>query len=290
MAGHGAGHPRALQHHFDTLQRQLSSDKFGMWLFLVTEILFFSGLFCWYAVYRSTHPEIFIYAHKYLDKIWGGVNTVVLICSSLTMAVAVHAAQTSRNKLLIWMLWATLFFAFVFMGVKYIEYKAKWEHGLLPGKYFTGGAQHGEGSESAAHTDDGLGGLGLAPAAHDDAAHAAGHPESAIIPGAQLDIEPSSIKPSAIGPAGLAESELLPGHGEDVPANVHLFFSIYFVMTGLHALHIIAGIIAMLILIRYARRRLYGSDYYTPVELVGLYWHFVDLVWIYLFPLLYLIH
>jgi cytochrome c oxidase subunit III len=259
-----------------------------MWLFLVTEILFFSGLFCWYAIYRSTHPEIFVYAHKYLDKIWGGINTLVLICSSLTMAIAVHAAQTSKNRLLIWMLAATLFFAFVFMGVKYIEYKAKWEHGLLPGKYFTGGAQetgaHGEGDAAAGlHID-------AAAPLHDDAAHAAGHPESVIPEGSMLEIERSTIAPAALGPSGLADTALDAAHDGDVPANVHLFFSIYFVMTGLHALHIIGGIIAMLILIKYARRRLYGSDYYTPVELVGLYWHFVDLVWIYLFPLLYLIH
>lgn len=289
MASHEAGHPRALQHHFDTLQRQLNSDKFGMWLFLVTEILFFSGLFCWYSIYRSTHPEIFVYAHKYLDKIWGGVNTIVLICSSLTMAIAVHAAQTSKNKLLIQMLAATLFFAFVFMGVKYIEYKAKWEHGLLPGKYFTGGSHDSAGHAAEDGAPAGLH-LDAAATVHDEAAHAAGHPESVIAEGAPLEIERSNVLPSAIGPSGLAESALDAGHGGDVPANVHLFFSIYFVMTGLHALHIVGGIIAMLILIRYARRRVYGSDYYTPVELVGLYWHFVDLVWIYLFPLLYLIH
>lgn len=288
MTSHESGHPRALQHHFDTLQRQLNSDKFGMWLFLVTEILFFSGLFCWYAIYRSTHPEIFVYAHKYLDKIWGGINTLVLICSSLTMAIAVHAAQTSKNRLLIWMLAATLFFAFVFMGVKYIEYKAKWEHGLLPGKYFTGGA-HETGAQGDGEADS-AGHIDAAAPLHDDAAHAAGHPESVIPEGAMLEIERSTIAPAALGPSGLADSALDASHEGDVPANVHLFFSIYFVMTGLHALHIIAGIIAMLLLIKYARRRLYGSDYYTPVELVGLYWHFVDLVWIYLFPLLYLIH
>ena len=131
-----------LQHHFDTPEQQFDAGKLGIWLFLATEILLFGGLFCAYAIYRANHPEIFVFAHQYLDKVLGGTNTVILLCSSLTMAWAVRAAQLGQRKLQITLLALTLLGGFGFMGIKYVEYKAKWEHGLLPGTRF---APHGEG-------------------------------------------------------------------------------------------------------------------------------------------------
>src|SRR5512139_2222002 len=125
-----------LQHHFADMEQQKDSAKLGMWLFLVTEILLFGGLFCAYAYYRAHHPEIFIYAHKYLDKTLGGVNTVILLCSSFTMAWAVRAAQLGQRKLLVTLLALTLLGGMGFLGVKAVEYNQKWKHGLLWGVRF----------------------------------------------------------------------------------------------------------------------------------------------------------
>ncbi len=334
------GHSKYLEHHFDTLERQFHSGKLGMWIFLVTEVLFFSGLFCWYAITRSNHPEIFIYAHKYLDKSLGGLNTVILLTSSFTMAMAVRAAQMSQKKLLVTMLTLTVICAIGFMGVKGIEYNSKWKHGLLPGKYYDpvshesahesdsttvnqaasdtpqssgsaapetiekhnfmtgrnveGESPAGEGvnkvplpsSETGAHgkTLDKLHQLqNDATAGDNDNTSASALPQ----------IDQSNIKPAAEGPGGLAEgatSALGKHETTDVPSNVQAFFSIYFIMTGIHALHLVIGIAGLLVLIYYANRGLYKREFFTPVELFGLYWHFVDLVWIYLFPMLYLIH
>ncbi len=236
-AGDGAhGHIPHLGHHYSSLAQQFDAGKLGMWLFLVTEILLFGGLFCAYAVYRANHPEVFIYAHQFLDKTLGGVNTLVLICSSLTMAWAVRAAQLRQRRLLLGMLAATLLFAGGFLGVKAVEYNHKWKHGLLWGKLY-------------------------APVEH-SAAHAEAGPPS----------------------DGAA-------HGRPVsPRNVHIFFGIYFVMTGLHGLHVIAGMGLIGWLLIRAGRGQFVDGYFTPVDLVGLYWHLVDLIWIFLFPLLYLIH
>ena len=128
-----AEHSGHLAHHFETKEQQFDSSKLGMWLFLATEILLFGGLFCAYAVYRANHPEIFVYAHHFLSKTLGGVNTLVLICSSLTMALGVRAAQLGKQKQLITMLFLTLIFAFSFMVIKAVEYEHKWKHGLLWG-------------------------------------------------------------------------------------------------------------------------------------------------------------
>ena len=125
------GHPSQLQHHFDTPVQQYDSGKLGMWLFLATEILLFGGLFVAYAVYRASHPEVFAYAHTFLDTNLGAINTVILLCSSLTMAWAVRAAQLNQQRLLVLLLCLTLLGAGGFLGIKYVEYKAKWEHGLL---------------------------------------------------------------------------------------------------------------------------------------------------------------
>jgi len=246
-----------LQHHFDTPEQQFDAGKLGIWLFLATEILLFGGLFCAYAIYRANHPEVFVYAHQYLDKILGGTNTVILLCSSLTMAWAVRASQLGQRKLLITLLSLTLLGGFGFMGIKFVEYKAKWEHGLLPGTHF---APHEEGE---------------APAA----APAAAAPQT-------------TFKPSAAGPAGTVREEgageAATGHGKR-PSNTQIFFGIYFLLTGLHGIHVLIGIGAISwILIRSIRGE-FGPEYFTPVDFVGLYWHLVDLIWIFLFPLLYLI-
>ncbi len=245
-AGEGHAHSgnKHLAHHFDTPGQQFASAKLGMWIFLATEILLFGGLFCAYAVYRASHPEVFIYAHRFLDVKLGGINTVVLLCSSLTMAWAVRCAQLGKQKGLKVLLALTLLGGFGFLGIKAVEYEHKWKHGLLWGKsYRPVGVEHAGG--------------------HPDAHHPLpeGEPGGGPIPGTTGS-----------------------------PKNVQLFFGIYFLMTGLHGIHVIGGMGAISWLLFRASRGAFGSEYYTPVDLVGLYWHVVDLIWIYLFPLLYLIH
>jgi len=208
-------HPK-LQHHFDDMAQQSDASTLGMWVFLVTEIMFFGGLFTAYLVYRHASPEGFAEASHHLNVAWGAVNTIVLIVSSLTMALAVRSAQISAPpKTQIFWLLATMTLGAAFLGVKAIEYTDKFKHHLVPGPNF-----HWEGR----------------------------HP----------------------GPA-------------------EMFYSLYFCMTGLHALHMIIGLGVMTVIAIMAWRRTFDADYYTPVEVAGLYWHFVDIVWIFLFPLLYLI-
>lgn len=202
-------------HHFDDAEQQHDASTLGMWLFLVQEVMFFGGLFLAYVVYRTAYPEAFHAGSHELDITLGAFNTVVLLTSSLTMALSVHAAQVSKRGMLIVNLFLTLFLGLVFLGVKVIEYAAKFEHHLVPGPHF---AFHGP-----------------------DATHA------------------------------------------------QLFFSLYFAMTGLHALHMVIGAGLLMVLIVRAGQGMFNKNYYTPVEMVGLYWHFVDLVWIFLFPLLYLL-
>jgi len=263
-------HPPHLAHHFDSSEHQFASNKLGMWVFLATEILFFSGLFVAYAVYRANHPEVFVHASQLLDKSLGGLNTVVLITSSFTMALAVRLAMLGQTRKLVVALVATLLLAGGFLGVKGIEYQHKWKHGLLWGQHYdphTEHVEHGEGE----HAD------GSAAAEHGDAATE------------EADSDRSSIARSATGPAGLARLDEAPVVVADDPANVHIFFGIYFAMTGLHGLHVIIGMGLILWLILRARRGEFNRGYFTPVDLVGLYWHLVDLIWIFLFPLLYLI-
>jgi cytochrome c oxidase subunit III len=213
---HHAHHPK-LQHHFDDMDQQAEASALGMWVFLVTEIMFFGGLFMAYIVYRAAAPEAFQEASFHLSIGWGAFNTAVLIFSSLTMALAVRAAQTGRAPTVqVGWLVATMILGAVFLGVKVIEYADKFEHHIVPGPYFDKSAW----------------------------AH---------------------------------------------PAGVEQFYSLYFVMTGLHAIHMIVGIGIMTVIAIMAWKRHFDSSYYTPVEISGLYWHFVDIVWIFLFPLLYLI-
>ena len=254
-AAHGgqahAGH-RFLAHHFDSQAQQFDAGKLGMWLFLVQEILFFSGLFCVYAIYRGNHPEIFAYADHFLDRRLGAINTAVLIFSSFTIAWAVRAAQLGQRRLLVTLLSITFFCAGAFLCVKYVEYKHKWEDGLLPGRHYR--------QQSA-----------------DNPHHQAATASAAATPGVLAPYHhPSDPVDSIVSPV--------------VPRNVHIFFGIYFVMTGLHAIHILAGMGVILWMIKRSLRGDFDGHYYGPIEYTALYWHLVDLVWIYLFPLLYLIH
>lgn len=205
-------------HHFPTARSEVEAAKLGMWLFLATEVLLFSGLFCAYASYRSTHAEMFKAAHQHLDWKLGALNTMVLIFSSLTMALGVRSAQTNKRGATIGYLLVTLACAGAFLVVKYVEYSHKIHLGLLPGAYYT-------------------------------------------YTGADLA-------------------------GVDHPA---IFFGIYFLMTGLHGVHVVIGMAAILWVLFRSIRNDFSSKYFFPVELVGLYWHLVDLIWIYLFPLLYLV-
>lgn len=287
-------HPPHLAHHFDTPGQQFESAVLGMWLFLATEILLFAGLFCAYAVYRANHPEIFLYAHTFLDKTLGGINTVVLLFSSLTMAWAVRAAQLGQRRLLVALLATTLLCAFGFLGIKGLEYEHKWKHGLLWGERFAyGELAHGEHGEHGDLAADGASGMEEAHGA-EDAHGAGGAPEPETAPTAPA--ETSRLAPSAAGPAGQADPAGDGGaHGAgaaagDAPRNVHIFFGIYFAMTGLHALHVIAGMVVIVWLLVRARRGDFGRRYFAPVDFGGLYWHLVDVIWIFLFPLLYLIH
>ncbi len=258
-------HPAYVAHHFDSAEQQFDAGKLGVWVFLLTEILFFSGLFCAYAVYRGNHPEVFVYAHHFLDKNLGALNTAVLIFSSLTMALAVRAAQLEQRRALIVLLGVTLLCAFVFLGVKCVEYRQKWEHGLLwAGRYHP--AHHGEPAEG---------------------------PKGAVEPGgveSGIGGEPTPSTPEQAPTYLLQQVTSSEAVSADAPRLVGAFFSIYFAMTGLHALHVIGGIGAITWLLVRAVRGDFHRFYFGPVDYVGLYWHLVDLVWIFLFPLLYLIH
>jgi cytochrome c oxidase subunit 3 len=264
---HGA-HDAHLAHHFDTPVQQFESGKLGMWIFLATEILLFGGLFCAYAVYRANHPEIFVYAHRFLDTRLGAINTVILIGSSFTMAWAVRCAQLGKRRGLITLLSITLLCACGFLGIKAVEYEHKWKEGLLWGKRYRAQVERG--------------------------AAAAAKPKGGLPPAPKVNPEVRSlIPPPAEAPRGLAEPthEAKAKHAEvEAPKNVQTFFAVYFLMTGLHGVHVVLGMAAIGWMLLRAIRGEFGPSYYTPVDLTGLYWHVVDLIWIYLFPLLYLIH
>jgi cytochrome c oxidase subunit III len=208
-------HPAALAHHFDNLEQQKEAAVLGMWAFLITEILFFGGLFMVYTVYRTWYSEAFAVASHEL-VIWAGaINTAVLITSSLTMALAVHAAQIGNQRLLVVFLIVTMALGCVFLGIKAYEYHYEWVERHVPGLNYA--------------------------------------------------------------------------FEEKYFRNAQIFYSLYFLMTGLHALHMIIGIGVMAFMLWWSVRGVITPEYYIPIEISGLYWHFVDIVWIFLFPLLYLI-
>jgi cytochrome c oxidase subunit 3 len=212
---HAHEHHPALQHHFETLEQQHEASTLGMWIFLVTEVMFFGGLFLAYALYRIWYPEAWAEGSLELDIMLGGINTVVLIGSSLTMALAVRAAQTgSRRGTVNWLL-ATMALGLTFLVIKFFEYEHKYELNHIPGANFVFEGPHAD--------------------------------------------------------------------------QVEIFISLYFAMTGLHALHMVIGFGILSTIAWMAYKGRFSPEWYTPVEMSGLYWHFVDIVWIFLFPLLYLV-
>lgn len=220
---HGHHGPKWLQHHFDTPAQQFDTAKLGMWAFLAQELLFFSGLFVAYGVYRSWYPEMFKAASHQLNKEMGAFNTVVLLFSSFTAAMAVRSSQLGKKKATGNYILVTIACAFGFLVVKYFEYTHKFHAGLLPGRYF------------------------------------APHPEHLA-------------------------------HGvTSLPAHTESFFSLYFMMTGIHGIHVVVGIGVLIWIWLRNQRGDFSKEFFTPVDITALYWHLVDLVWIYLFPLLYLI-
>jgi cytochrome c oxidase subunit 3 len=305
---HPHGNPN-LAHHFDTPEQQYGSAKIGMWVFLATELLMFGGLFCAYSVYRHNHPEVFLYAHHYLDKTWGAINTVVLLASSLTMAWGVRSAQLGQRKTLIVCLILTLLGGGGFMVIKTIEYSHKYhEHvwfgsGNKYSKIYNGPVETGPASGTLGRSD-------TSALTQTEREHAARVHEQATTPTTTKPVgapwvdpnagtaDEAKIKPAQIIPAGLAKPDAKEEKHqirfEDLPQiekdRVATFFNIYFMMTGLHGVHVLIGMgLITWVLIR-AIKAEFGPRYYTPVDLVGLYWHLVDLIWIFLFPLLYLIH
>jgi cytochrome c oxidase subunit 3 len=302
MAGHThGGDGLRVDHHFESADQQYQSAKLGMWIFLVTEILFFGGLFCAYTVYRSNHPEVFVFGHHFLDKNLGALNTVILICSSLTAAWAVRAAQLKQIRVLKIMIAVTMLFAFGFLGVKGIEYNSKWKHGLLWARQYHPHIDHAETSEAVA--DEGVIAEGSSEVSVEETANLqeVGDGTLAVaqtdvveesVPAAESNGDRSKIAPAAQGPSGLAIDDVSePTTGIEIePANAQIFFSIYFLMTGLHGIHVIGGIGAFAWLFFCARRGDFSTGHFTRVDMVALYWHLVDLIWIYLFLLLYLIH
>jgi len=290
-AGH-VHHSPHLAHHFDSPEQQFMSAKLGMWVFLGTEILMFGGLFCAYSVYRRSHPLVFEFAaDNYLSTPLGALNTIILITSSLTMAWGVRCAQLTQRAGLIFCLVLTLLGAVGFLVVKTIEYTRKWDEHVFvgqmfdknPNRYFVGGMVVPPKAPTASPLKD------TPPLNPND--------------GNAGTADAAQIRPLSAGPAGIAPQYFLPPQPDNTdktptfeqlsPADqkeVSTFFSIYFLMTGLHGVHVVVGMgLISWILIR-ALKHEFSSEYFTPVDLVGLYWHLVDLIWIFLFPLLYLIH
>jgi cytochrome c oxidase subunit III len=229
---HGDGH-RHPAHQFETMEQQKESSTLGMWLFLVTEIMFFGGLFTAYMVYRHMYPVAFAVASSTLDVKWGAINTAVLIGSSLTMALAIRSAQVNWRKGIVLFLLLTIALGSTFLGIKAIEYHAKFVERHVPG----------------------------------DVLNTPFH--------FVLENEHEASVAAAADP-------LYQRHAE-------IFFSLYFIMTGVHATHMIIGILILGVLVFYSWRGKFDSEYHNPLEMTGLYWHFVDIVWIFLFPLLYLL-
>jgi cytochrome c oxidase subunit 3 len=213
---HAHAHHPAHAHHFETMEQQQEAATLGMWIFLVTEVMFFGGLFMAYTLYRIWYPQAWSEGSLELDIVLGGINTAVLIGSSLTMAFAVRAAQTGAKKqtTVTWLI-LTMLLGLTFLVIKFFEYKHKYELNHIPGPNFT-------------------------------------------FPGPHAD-------------------------------QVEIFISLYFALTGLHALHMLIGFGIMAWITAMAWKGRFSPQWYTPVEMAGLYWHFVDIVWIFLFPLLYLV-
>lgn len=231
---------------FKTLEQQKDSASLGMWIFLVTEVMFFGGIMLAYTINRHAYFAAFAMGSNTLDLKLGGFNTIVLLASSFTMAMAVWSTQVGKRQLVSIFLLLTIVLGFVFFGVKYIEYSQKFHHHLVPGRNF-------------------------------DISYCINHPAKCE------DMKPEELD--------VEREELAKAFQLDSDLNSHaqLYYSAYFGMTGLHALHMVIGAGLLLWLLKLSLAGRFTPQYNTPVDMVGLYWHFVDIVWIYLFPLLYLI-
>ena len=274
-------HEPGLQHQFEDMGQQEESVSVGMWMFLVQEIMFFGGLFTAYLVFRSKYPIAFAAGSNHLDAFWGGLNTLVLIVSSLTMALTVYYAQKSNRNMQVIMILLTMAFGATFLGVKTIEYRDKFNHGLVP---VQGWNKRIKAETNAEHETKPCWEV-------DHNAPAIEHPN----PRGEFQWTDCSLVKKAQDEGYLTNAEKIGyfSNGE-IDANkfrdkVRIFYYLYFVMTGLHALHMIVGLALMTWLLIVAWRGSFSEDYYMPVEMSGLYWHFVDIVWIFLFPLLYLL-
>ncbi|QEG20268.1 cytochrome c oxidase subunit 3 [Mariniblastus fucicola] len=335
-------HDPFIAHHFDNAEQQFDSGKFGIWIFLVTEVLFFSGLFVAYTLYRIHHPEIFDQAHHFLDKNLGAMNTIVLLFSSLTMALGVHSAQNGDNKKCAIYTLITMVCAAMFLGVKAVEYSHKWDMGIFVRSAFNYSDHHAEGISSyliyisaipalllvgfigaslmAKMTEKDLFskfcggmavtvggyflgvfvGLGFMALTAKDGGHANREITTSPLVLQALTVDEEEQAEGDDHDHGDEHADEDHAHADDHAAHddpnkdpmdrdIGIFFSIYYCMTGLHAIHIIAGIMALAWVFWRSLSLHWRPDYFGPVDYVGLYWHLVDLIWIYLFPLLYLI-
>ncbi len=237
-----------LRHHFADELQQRNAASLGMWWFLGTEIMFFGGMLCAYLIYRRAYFSEFAASSKSLDLKIGTLNTVVLICSSLTVAMSVRAAQLGKRKLQVQLLLATIFFGLVFLGVKGIEWTDKYEEHHIPGMDFN--ALSGKKGDLR------------------------------TFPGNQQLLGLDQVQNDPVK---------LRARQAEIQRHSQVFFSLYFALTGMHAIHMIVGVGIFSVITWMAWKGRFTPEYHTPLEIAGLYWHFVDIVWIYLFPLLYLI-
>ena len=232
----GAEQPPYLLHHFKSASQQADAAGFAMWLFLLTELMFFSGLFTAYLIYRNWYYTAFVAGSHQLSVVLGATNTVVLIFSSFTMAMAVWCSKTGRRRELALSLTLTFLLGLGFLGVKSVEYREKFENHHVPGRHYS--------------------------------------LQSFLYP----QSDPQIFAEYHDRPLPLDEAR-----------HTEVYFSLYFLMTGMHAAHMIIGLGILGFMILRARAGAYTSGHATFVENFGLYWHFIDIVWIYLFALLYLI-
>lgn len=295
-------HAPGLQHQFEDMKQQEESVSIGMWVFLVQEIMFFGGLFCAYLVLRSRFPLAFAEASNHLNAFWGGLNTLVLIVSSLTMALTVYYAQKGNRNMQVILIVLTMLFGATFLGIKAIEYTDKYNSGLVP---VTGWNKKVKASDEA-HTaepvkkDQAFTVPLIETRANASAAieeHSAPYinPKGEFQWNAGRHVFDYAVEKEKSGKPYFTDAERVGYFSNGAfDANkyrdkIRIFYYIYFVMTGLHALHMIIGLGLMTWLLLAAYRGSFGPEYFAPVEMSGLYWHFVDIVWIFLFPLLYLL-
>lgn len=253
---HGHGHTPGLQHHFDTPGQQKEAATLGMWAFLATEIMLFGGIFMAYTVFRWAYPEIWATAATHLNTPLAAINTVVLLVSSLTVALSVHAAEVGNKRQLITLLVVTIVLGFTFLGIKFTEYGEKFAHcaGYAnPVAWMTGGERLQEAE--------------------------------CLVPGTGF-LFPAE---AAAAEGGAPAAEAAAAHQPGMKSPHQLFFFLYFCATGLHAIHMIVGITVMTVITILAARNKFSPEYYTPVEIGGLYWHLIDIIWVFLFPLFYLV-